>query len=78
MRLLAHLGSQFVTSTPLWRREKGMHATLAVKLHVALDRHKGNSKGACDLCMSRVAIDHKLACEHPKGRQVSLLVHKNR
>src|SRR5260370_21028936 len=53
-------------------------ATLAVKLHVPLDRHKVNSKGACDLCLSRLAIDHQLACEHPKARQAPLLVHKNR
>src|SRR5271157_5740873 len=37
LRLLTHLGSQFVASSPLWQCEKGTHATQAVELHVALD-----------------------------------------
>ena len=57
LRLLTHFGSEFAAGTPLSRCEKGTYATLAVKLHVALDRHKRHSKSARDLRLSRVAID---------------------
>jgi hypothetical protein len=60
LRLLTHFGSQFAAATPLWRCEKSRYATLAAKLHVALDRHKPHSKSARDLRLSGVAIDHKL------------------
>ena len=69
---------EFAAGTSLWRYEKGTYATVAIKLHIALNRHKRHSKNARDLRLSHVAIDRKLACEHPKRRQVSLIMHKDR
>jgi len=51
MTMLTHFGREFVAGTPLFWCEIRMYATLAVKLHVALDRHKRHSKDQASLAI---------------------------
>jgi hypothetical protein len=75
---LQYLGGQHRWTAALRLLIKPRHALLPIALHGPLDADESHTKGPCYLRLRGVAIDAKLCGDHVKGRNIILVVNKDR